>query len=182
MSFRLSNNRCEEIKELVVKTFEELNICCIPISGFEIATKLGVAVIPYSSKDEEAQQLMLVASEDGFSLKRNDIWYIFYNDSKDYRRINNTLTHECAHIILDHSERSDLAEAEAKFFAKYAIAPPPLVHKLELKNPQEIFSHFDISFEAAVYAYNYYLKWLTFGEKDYTNYEIRLLTLFDEAM
>ena len=26
--------------------------------------------------------------------------------------------HECGHIVLDHTEDSELAEAEAKFFAK----------------------------------------------------------------
>lgn len=57
MAFRLSDKRCEEIKEIVVNTFEELNIRCIPISGFEMATKLGAVVVPYSSKSEETRQL-----------------------------------------------------------------------------------------------------------------------------
>ena len=46
MAFRLSDKRCEEIKEIVVNTFEELNIRCIPISAFEMATKLGAVVVP----------------------------------------------------------------------------------------------------------------------------------------
>ena len=53
MAFRLSDNRCEEIKEIVVNTFEELDIRCIPISGFEMTTKLGAIVVPYSSKSVE---------------------------------------------------------------------------------------------------------------------------------
>lgn len=43
--------------------------------------------------------------------------------------------HEIGHIVLDHSEGSELAEVEARFFAKYALAPPPLIHKLRLQNP-----------------------------------------------
>ena len=70
MAFRLSDNRCEKIKEIVVNTFEELDIRCIPISGFEMATKLGAVVVPYSSKSEETRQLMLKESEDGFSAKK----------------------------------------------------------------------------------------------------------------
>ena len=182
MPFRLSGNRCEEIKEIVVDTFVRLNIRCVPINGFEIATKLGVKIIPYSSKSEEKRHLMMLESEDGFSAKKDGVWYVFYNDSKNYGRINNTLTHECGHIVLDHSEESELAEAEAKFFAKYAIAPPVLIHELGLKNPTEVYNRFDISLEAAGYAYSYYRKWLTYGNKNYTNYELRLLQLFREAV
>lgn len=182
MAFRLSDKRCEEIKEIVVNTFEGLNIRCIPISAFEMATKLGAVVVPYSSKSEETRQLMMERSEDGFTIKKDGVWYIFYNDAKGYGRVNNTLTHECGHIVLDHTEESELAEAEAKFFAKYALAPPVLIHKLELKDAYEVYEHFDISLEAAGYAFSYYRKWLTYGNKDYTNYEIRLLQLFKEAV
>lgn len=182
MAFRLSDKRCEEIKEIVVDTFDELNIRCIPISAFEMATKLGAIVVPYSSKSEEKRRLMMCESEDGFSVKRDGVWYIFYNDEKGYGRINNTITHECGHIVLDHTEESELAEAEAKFFAKYALAPPALIHKLELKSAYAVHKHFDISIEAAKYAFDYYLKWLRYGNKDYTNYELRLLQLFKEAV
>lgn len=185
MTFRLSDKRCEEIKEIVVSAFEQLNIRCIPISGFEIATKLGAVVVPYSSKPEAVVRLMLEESEDGFSLKKDGVWYIFYNDnmrSKKYRRINNTLIHECGHIILDHTQASRLAEAEANFFAKYAIAPPVLIHKLKLKSANDVYVRFDISREAAGYSFEYYLKWLSYGSKYYTDYEMRLLELFNEAM
>lgn len=77
MAFRLSDNRCEEIKEIVVNTFEKLNIRCNPISAFEMATKLGAIVVPYSSKSEETRQLMMLESEDGFSVKKDGVWYIF---------------------------------------------------------------------------------------------------------
>ena len=182
MAFRLSDNRCEEIKEIVVNTFEELDIRCIPISGFEMTTKLGAIVVPYSSKSVETHQLMLEESEDGFSTKKDGGWYIFYNDAMGYRRINNTLAHECGHIVLDHTEETELAEAEAKFFAKFALAPPALIHKLKLKGAYEIYDHFDISIEAAGYAFSYYREWLTYGNRDYTDYELRLLQLFKEAV
>lgn len=182
MAFRLSDQRCEEIKDIVVSTFKKYDIKGVPISGFEIATKIGAIVIPYSSKSPEKQKQMLEISDDGFTSKYDGNWYIFYNDKKGYGRTNNTITHECGHIILDHTQESDLAEAEAKFFAKYAIAPPVLIHKLKLKNAFEVYEHFDISHEAAFYAFSYYKKWLTYGNKNYTNYELRLLQLFSEAV
>lgn len=118
-------------------------------------------------------------SEDGFSVEKNiGEWYIYYNDKKDYGRINNTIMHEIGHIILDHSEDSELAEKEVKFFAKYALVPPVLVHKLKLDNSMDIADIFEVSFEAACYAYSYYKKWLQYGSSEYTKYELTLLNLF----
>ena len=122
-------------------------------------------------------------SEDGFSVGKNiGEWYIYYNDKKDYGRINNTIMHEIGHIILDHSEDSELAEKEVKFFAKYALVPPVLVHKLKLDNPMDIADIFDVSFEAACYAYSYYKKWLQYGSSEYTKYERTLLNLFQRVL
>ena len=182
MAFRLSDSRCEEIKKTVVDIFALLNIRCVPISGFEMAKKIGAKIIPYSSKSAGTRLHMMTRSEDGFSAKYNGEWYVFYNDEQSYGRVNHTLLHECGHIVLDHTEESELAEAEAKFFAKYAIAPPVLIHELELKNAFEIYNRFDVSLEAAGYACNYYRKWLVYGGKDYTEYELRLLRLFKEAV
>lgn len=182
MAFRLLYTRCEEIKKIVVDTFEKYNIRCVPISGFEIATKLGATIIPYSVYSDDIKQLLLAESEDGFSVKKDGVWYIYYNDTKQYGRINNTIMHENGHIVLDHSQESELAEAEARFFAKYALAPPVLIQKLQLKDAYQVHERFDISIEAAGYAFAYYRKWLTYGDDEYTDYERKLLQLFKEAV
>ena len=79
--------------------------------------------------------------------------------------------------VLGHTEETnhDIAEAEAAFFAKYAIAPPPLIHKIQSKTAVAISEQFDISLEAAMYARDYYLKWLQFGPHEYLEYEVVLL-------
>lgn len=182
MGIRLSNDRYEEIKILVVDMFTEHDISCVPISGFEIAQKMGIRVIPYSAFNTEKRKLLLKKSEDGFSVEKTaNEWYIFYNDEKDYGRINHTMLHEIGHIVLDHTEESDLAEAEVKFFAKYALAPPVLVHKFDIRNPMQLANVFEISYEAACYAYSYYKKWLQYGNFEYTEYEERILRLFAQA-
>lgn len=182
MAITLSGERCEEIKRIVVDFYEKYDICCTPISGFELATKMGVDVIPYSSYTPYQQECFVEASEDGFTARRGNIIKILYNQSKQYKRINNTLLHEIGHIVLEHTQDSELAEAEAKFFAKYALAPPVLIHKLQDKTPENISNVFDISYEAATYALNYYNKWLAYGSKDFTDYELKTLKLFKNAV
>lgn len=182
MGVSLSYERYEEIKRIIVDLFVRYDVTCVPVNGFELATKMGIKVIPYSAIHESKRWLLLKKSEDGFCLeKKAGQWFIYYNDQKDYRRINNTIFHEIGHIVLDHSEDSELAEKEVKFFAKYALAPPVLIHKLKLDNPTDIADIFAVSYEAAGYAYSYYQKWLQYGSHSYTDYEISLLNLIQNV-
>lgn len=183
LEIKLSGNRYEEIKLEVVNMFQKYDISCVPISGFEIAKKMGVKVIPYSAYKAPIRNLLLKESEDGFFVERTkgDL-FIYYNDEKDYGRINNTIMHEIGHIVLNHSEDSELAEKEVRFFAKYALVPPVLVHKFKIDNPNDIVDIFQVSFEAARYAYSYYQKWLEYGDDNYTDYEEKTLQLFKDAV
>ncbi len=174
MGIVLSDNRCEEIKELVVDMFEKYNINCLPIKGFEIAHKMGILVIPYSRFNEDKKNLLYKLSKDSFTFEN----CIYYNDEKGHGRINYTILHEIGHIVLDHLQDSELAEKEADFFAKYALVPPVLVHKLKLSKPIDISKTFNTSHEAARYAYSYYQKWLQYGSDFYTDYEFKILELF----
>lgn len=183
MGFILSNNRYEEIKRIIVKLFMKYDIKCIPISGFELASKMGIKVIPYSSFSKDKQKLLFKRSEDGFFVeKTNNEFYIYYNDTQNYGRVNNTILHEIGHIVLDHTEESELAEAEVNFFAKYALVPPVLVHKLEINSPDRIAELFDVSIQASCYAFNYYKKWLKYRDENYTDYEMKLISLFKYAI
>lgn len=179
MAIHLSSKRCEEIKQIVVDMFVEYDVTCVPINGFEIAKKMGITVIPYSAYRPSVRGLMLKESIDGFSVELDDgRWYIFYNDQMGYGRTNNTIMHEIAHIVLDHTEESELAEAEVRFFAKYALVPPVLVHRLRITTASEIVRIFDVSGEAAGYAMQYYRKWLSRGRVNYTPYEMITLRQF----
>ena len=92
--------------------------------------------------------------------------------------------HEIGHFALGHTEDGDEEEkeAEAKFFAKYALAPPPLIHNMQQPIKIEtIMTTFDISYQAAEIAYKYYQSWLRYGGQYYTVYEERMLELFEVA-
>ena len=94
-----------------------------------------------------------------------------------------TILHEIGHCVLDHTGHSEHEEDEANFFAKYAIAPPVLVDKIGAECPEDIYNVFDISYEAAVYAYDYYLSWKRRHNRigKYTDYEEKLLALYKKC-
>lgn len=179
---RLTDEQYEFIKGEVVALFERYDIKCLPINGFEIAYKMGIKLIPYSSLNQQKFDAVMQVSLDGFyleDLSGNDI--IYYNDTVSYDRMNMTILHEIGHCVLDHKGNSEEEETEAGFFAKYAAAPPPLIHFTDARSPQEIEDTFGISYTASHFAYNYYRKWLLYGGRGYKDYEIRLLLLFHAA-
>lgn len=168
----------EHIKITAINILEYYDIKSVPISAFEIANKIGLSVIPYSVFGEKAELLMKL-SEDGFINNKS----IYFNDKcKNYGRINQTIMHEIGHYILGHISNGEEEESEANFFAKYTLAPPPLIHKM-LDNPkiEDIAENFDISYTAARNALNYYQKWCYYGGIDFTPYEQKLLRLFNVA-
>lgn len=181
---RLRNEVYEQIKNEVVFLFVRYGVSCIPISGFEIASRMGIIIVPYSGLSRAKRELAEKTSQDGFYLEPGDgKEYIFYNDTRGYERSNMTILHEIGHCVLGHSDSMDPdeAEAEANFFAKYAIAPPPLVHRIKPTSPIDILVHFYISYEAACNAYSYYHKWLAYSGNGYAAYEIALLLQFPVA-
>lgn len=180
---QLANEQYEFIKGEVIALFERYDIRCIPINGFEIAYKMGMKLIPYSSLSSKKLMAITKSSQDGLyieDLDGNDL--IYYNDKTSYARMNMTILHEIGHCVLDHQGINEAEEeAEARFFAKYAVAPPPLVHRISPKCSEELGAIFHISRTAAIYAYDYYQKWLAYSGKYYTDYEMKLLQLFAVA-
>lgn len=187
---RLTNDRYEVIKKSVVKMFVENDIRQIPIDCFEICQKMCIKLRKYSQLTSDALLKAKEISEDGYCMLIKEgpepfvslQWYIFYDDTKSRERIRFTIMHEIGHVVLGHTEHSQLAESEANFFAKYSLAPPPLVHKIKPEDYMDISKDFDLSQECAYYAMSFYNKWLQYGHSEYLNYESELLSLFDEAV
>lgn len=176
----LKNNIYENIKMSVIEMFISNDVKCIPINAFEIALKLGIVIIPYSALSKKKRNIAMKISVDGYSVETCDNkWIIYYNDyCKNYGRINQTIMHEIGHYILGHMITGEQEESEAKFFAKYALAPPPLIHNMkEDITISNIMEKFDISYTAASNAIIYYYKWLK-TSNTYLDYEVRLLDQF----
>lgn len=180
---RLKNSVYEYIKEEVIDLFIRYDIQCIPISGFELAAKMGIVLVPYSALSTAKKLAAQKVSPDGFYWEPGDgKEYIFYNDQMSYERCNMTILHEIGHAVLGHLEDTDPeeAESEAAFFAKYAVAPPPLIYKVQPESPEELAEVFCISFEASWYAWKYYCNWkrfhLAYGR--FTAYEVKLNKLY----
>ena len=184
----LSADRCDKIKQEVLFMFEETETHTWPIDCFEIAKALNYLLIPYSLLSAPD---MMAIDKDGFSKVVYNPWtglykyVIYYNDAQPNEgRLRWTIFHEIGHIYLGHHDNpddslSEIEEAEADFFAKYAIAPPPLISATNCSNMWDVQTTFNTSTQAAEYIYDYYQKWLHFGPQRFLPFEIKMLEQFD---
>ena len=185
----LTHSQCDEVKQDVADMFEECDIHTWPIDCFEIARKLHYVLRPYSSLSPEA----LTEDPDGYSkVEMNPItgmyqYVIYYNDaSGNEGRIRWTVFHEIGHIYRGHHDNpddsnSEIEEAEADLFAKYAIAPLPLIRYLKLTRPEEIQDTFCTSLEASYNIMDYFWKRVQYGPRNMESFEIQIIRLFQVA-
>lgn len=179
---KLNYESYEEIKRTVVEMLIYCNCLFYPIDPFVIAKALGIHLHTYAELKERGEELSYKYSIDGYSSYKNELeWHIYYNEKMPPARIRFTIMHEIGHFQLGHIKigtNNETEEAEANYFAKYALAPSVIIHKnlYPCVNPERIQNMFLISKEASVYAYSLYLKWLKkFKETGYKSYEIKLL-------
>ena len=187
----LTINRYNQIKKDVLFMYEECEIVSYPIDCYEIARKLYYILVPYSSLTDHQLRLAMEFSSDGFSILRKmpDTgmyrWFIFYNNFNNKKRQRWTIFHEIGHIYLGHFECNNLSdeekEAEANFFAKYSIAPPPLISLAKCQCPCDVAVIFDVSDKASIYLYAYYEKWLLYGPIEYEPFELQMMKMFQAA-
>ncbi len=174
----LSPTTYEDLKQAVANMYVDYGITSIPINVFQLADKIGLIVIPYSTLAETQRIKAMEYSSDGFSVETNsNKWIIYYNDVvKTSTRINQTIMHEIAHYILGHIKEGAEEEEEARFFAKYALVSPVLIKsmltKITVKNIMRCFS---IGYQAAFYAMDNYMKRKKYGPVTCVKYEIQIL-------
>ena len=186
---KFSDARYDEIKREVLYMFEETETDKYPIDCFEIARRLHYILRPYSSLDMDNHLKATETSEEGFSQVEQDPitgmnrYVIYYNDiGHGIRNIRWTIFHEIGHCFLGHHDnppgKEALEEDEANFFAKYAMCPPPLLHRTQCHCPQDVYDKFEASGKFSEYAYEYFQTWLYRGPREYQPFEIKMLKLF----
>jgi hypothetical protein len=75
-------------------------------------------------------------------------------------RIKFTLMHELAHYVLKHVEPfTEAYEIEANYFASHILAPRMAIHYSQCKNYINVAKFFNITNEAAQYAFDDYRRW-----------------------
>lgn len=120
MGKELNTETVTYIKNEVADIFQRYDITGMPISGVELAMKMGIQLIPYSGLNIETRQAVFQISQKGFYFEPGDgRECIYYNDAQEYEEINMTILRALGNCVLGHSDSTDseIAEAEAELFA-----------------------------------------------------------------
>lgn len=162
------------LKWNVVRAFQQLGFIRIPVDPIELMASAGIQVLPYSTAltmCDLNDLVMLSTCPSGISFTLQDFSgekkrFVGYNNYESTGRGRFTNAHESAHCFLGHREDSETAERQANFWARYAIAPPVIIHQLGLQSGEEVAEQFGLSNECASYAFNAYEKWLPHRAND----------------
>lgn len=180
----LKHCQYEKIKHEVCYLLEECPGISYPLDIMKVAKMLNYVVIPYSKLDYFNLIKAMTISDDAYSTVEKEAdtgmyrYIIYFNDNiANPKRIAWSLAHEIGHIYLGHhdEEPQNDHEMEANFFAKYLMAPPPLISKAECRNHFDVAVCFNLSMQAALYAYKSYENWLRYGPKDYQDFELKMM-------
>nr|WP_302596425.1 ImmA/IrrE family metallo-endopeptidase [uncultured Cellulosilyticum sp.] len=110
--------------------------------------------------------------QDGFTIHKDGVFIILYNDELPEERINWTMAHEVGHILLGHTNNKnclnkinckneygcDVEEVEANWFAAQLLMPKYVIYRINQKKKlrwQDLYYMFNVSREAAKNRFKY---------------------------
>lgn len=146
--------------EEILEVYRKCNIHSFPINCTYVLNCYGYKLLSYGkllSKNKEASNLAKAFSDDCFTDRKNRL--ILYNDRVNSGRMRFSQMHELGHIVLGHTDSTQVTEEEADYFASNILAPRPIIHREKLKTSDEIHNYFGISYSAANYVIRDFKNW-----------------------
>lgn len=175
MGYKISDpSFYQELKWSVVDAFRQLGYIRLPVEPSELLEAHGIQTLAYqiaydpSTSLDDLMMLCKCPSGISFTIAANgrDFRFIGCNLQESPGRVRFTKLHEAGHLLRGHLQDSELAEIEANFWAKYAIAPPVLIEELGLTTAEEISQRFGTSLECASNILNQHANWLRHRHDD----------------
>ncbi len=157
-------NRYDELDRTALQILMDYSDGEFPIDLRKLCEKLRIKLIPYSAlKRSKLSEIKSITKNgelgDGFTviLPKPDsngyIAYTYYNDDKKAiisdKRANFTIAHEIKHVIFRETDPTDAEEKEADHFARYLLAPTPLLIIGKYEKTSDIQIKFGLTKSAA---------------------------------
>ncbi len=156
-------NEYKIARNLAWKTLIECRICKLPVKLSVIAKHYNIQILSYKDSNINVKN-----NDDGYSLKLNDKFIIYYNEQKPHQRIRFTLAHELGHCLLGHINNNeityrynsendgvkDLKELQANVFARDLLMPATVLHSLDIKSCEDIARICNVSMQSAEIRFN----------------------------
>lgn len=158
------------ILQKIIEVYEKYEVYSFPIDCARVIEDTGYQVVSYrflDMKNPGIYDMCMSCSDDAYREPINKI--VAFNQDMPAGRINFSLAHELGHIVLEHPCSNDYYEQESNFFASNFLAPRMAIHYSRCKNANDVAKKFNLSDEAAQYAFEDYRRWhryiVTHGNK-----------------
>lgn len=148
------------ILEKIQSLFIKCEVNSFPVDCIQILESYGYSIHSYKEIADLNQSLYRICSKltkDAFVNHKSK--KIVFNNEMPEGRIRFSLAHELGHIALGHTRSTSTTESEANFFASNFLAPRIAIHFAKCKNQNDVSKIFNITHEAADYAFISYRKW-----------------------
>jgi Zn-dependent peptidase ImmA (M78 family) len=143
-------------RDLSWKVIIDVGLNKLPISLSSIAKFYGINIISYAHTNNQSK------SEDGYSLKMDNNYIIYFNEQKPLVRQRFTVAHELGHCLLGHlkdvdktfyrnteADVSDIMEQQANIFARDLLMPAIVLHALNVQSAEDISKFCNVSNQSA---------------------------------
>lgn len=165
--------------KLAIDIFLDYGLTNFPLDINDLARKMGVKLVKYSSFDDNQRELLLKKSIDGFFVNSPNVPLIFYNDRIEYQgKINLTIAHELKHYICKDENEDEDSEKLADHFGRFLLCPTPYLIYSGIEDIYEIMDVFGLTYSAALNALNAAIRRKSFYGRKIFEYEQSLIDLF----
>ena len=160
----IMTNRYDELDKAALQILMDYSNGEFPLDLGRLCEKLRIKLTPYSALGtSKLSEIRSIASKgelgDGFSIilpkpdSQGYIAYTYYNDNgKEIvsdKRVSFTIAHEIKHVIYKERNPDATQEDEANHFARYLLAPTPLLIVGKYGDPNDIQERFGLTFTAS---------------------------------
>lgn len=149
------------------------------IDIYDLCEKLGYVLIKYSSLNKS--QLTLIKDtynlNDGLTINKRGIHYIFYNDCQIETRIRFTLAHEIDHSTDLIHPKEEYIEKVADHFARSLLIPQCILIYENYDDIYKVADDFNVSVSAALNALDAATRWKNHPNFKFTEKESEYLKL-----
>lgn len=146
------------VEKLAYETISDGKIDKLPVNAKQIAKQNGYRVLTYDRAAALIKKLNLTEyaeTHDGFSLKHSGQFYILLSDRLTKENEYLVIGHEIGHIKQHYTADdcviggSKQQELEADEFARYLLAPIPVLHNLNINDVEDIRNYTGLSLKDA---------------------------------
>ena len=151
---------------------------------FLLCKRMSLALVKYSSLDLVKYALIrdVYGQNDGLTIKRDNSYYVFYNDNMIEIRTRFTLAHEIDHFTDTIHPSEKYEEKVADHFARSILIPKCVLIYENYNDPYKVADDFNVSLEAATNALSSAMKWKNHPKFKYTKKELEYLKLYKENL